>query len=103
MRIDQIRLGVAIARLREMRGMSREDLARESKIQLNVVGYIEEGTLVTSTRELNAFAKALNIPAQCITLIGQDFQNPQFRTMARNLEHLVYDLIEEEERENSKA
>lgn len=56
-----LRLGARIRELREMRGMTLEDLGAECGIERNTVYRIEKGKVNTTVSTLNAVAKGLSI------------------------------------------
>lgn len=68
MKIDNERVGKAIARLRVMRGLTQQQLNQQ--IGMKTVQHIEQGRNKPSLETLNKIADALDIPAACIVLMG---------------------------------
>jgi transcriptional regulator with XRE-family HTH domain len=70
MKINQELVGHAVARLREMRGLTQSEL--NHKVGMSTIQHIEQGRNAVSLASLNKIAKALDVPAACIVLLGSD-------------------------------
>ena len=68
MKIDNDLVGKAIARLREMRGLTQSQL--NDLVGMSTIQHIEHGRNAVSLTCLNKIAGALEIPAACIVLLG---------------------------------
>lgn len=68
MKIDNALVGKAIARFRELRGLTQAEL--NELVGLSTIQHIEQGRNAVSLDCLNRIATALDIPAACILLLG---------------------------------
>ena len=68
MNVDNELVGKAIARLREMRGLTQSQL--NELVGMSTIQHIEQGRNAVSLTCLNKIASALDIPAACIVLLG---------------------------------
>ena len=72
MTIDRKEMGAAIKRIRNVRGLSQVELAKLAGLSKsgNSVALIERGERSVSLDTLNALADALEVPPECITILG---------------------------------
>jgi len=70
MKIDNVLVGKAIARLREQRGLTQTQL--NELVGMKTIQHIEQGRNAVSLTCLNKIASALDIPAACIGLLGSE-------------------------------
>ncbi len=68
MKIDDKLLGKAIARFRELRGLTQAQL--NERTGMSTIQHIEQGRNSVSLTSLNKIATALDVPAACLTLLG---------------------------------
>ena len=68
MNVDNELVGKAIARLREMRGLTQSQL--NELVGMSTIQHIEQGRNAVSLTCLNKIASALDTPAACIVLLG---------------------------------
>lgn len=68
-------IGERVRRLRELRGMSREELARRSGLSKTTILRFERG-LPTHRRTLHQIAGSLNYPKGYLLLPGEDWDRP---------------------------
>jgi transcriptional regulator with XRE-family HTH domain len=68
MKIDNVLVGKAIARLREERDLTQSQL--NDLVGMSTIQHIEQGRNAVSLTCLNKIASALDIPAACIVLLG---------------------------------
>jgi transcriptional regulator with XRE-family HTH domain len=68
MNIDDKLLGKAIARFRELRGLTQAQL--NQRTGMSTIQHIEQGRNTVSMTALNKIAAALDVPAACLTLLG---------------------------------
>lgn len=66
----RMRVGERIARARELRGMTQEDLARESGLPQSTVSKIENGKIKVNLRYIEKVATALAMPAAALVAPG---------------------------------
>lgn len=59
-----VRIGKAIRKAREKKGLTQEELALEAGLNRAYIGYIERGERNPSTETISKIAKALKIPAK---------------------------------------
>jgi transcriptional regulator with XRE-family HTH domain len=74
MAIDAATLGAAIKRVRELRGMTQVELAKDAGLSHggNSLAMIEQGRRSVSMETLNAIATSLNIPPACLAVLGSN-------------------------------
>lgn len=72
MKIDDKLVGKAIARLREMRGLTQVQL--NELVGISTIQHIEQGRNSVSLTSLNKIAAALKVPAACIVLLGSPIE-----------------------------
>lgn len=65
-------LGKAIARFRELRGMTQAQL--NERTGMSTIQHIEQGRNSVSMASLNKIAAALDVPAACLTLLGSPIE-----------------------------
>ena len=70
MTLDNKRIGNAIRSVRKLRGMTQAELATAVGMAPNSVAMLERGERGYSVDNLNAFSKALRVPASCLTVLG---------------------------------
>jgi ribosome-binding protein aMBF1 (putative translation factor) len=63
-----------VKQLREMKGWSKADLARETKIQQGVIGWIESGRFIPYDSQLEKIARALNWEGNMQDLIAEEVE-----------------------------
>lgn len=68
MQIDNQLVGQAIARFRELRGLTQSQL--NDLVGMSTIQHIEQGRNAVSLTCLNKIADALDVPAACIMLLG---------------------------------
>lgn len=100
MTIDQEKLGAAIRDVRKRRKMTQAELAAEAGLASNSVAILERGERGFSMKTLNALAKALRVPASCLTVLGTDAPtgDPALANLLRRTQDLIATLIAAEER-----
>ena len=72
MKIDDKLLGRAIARFRELRGLTQTQL--NERTGMSTIQHIEQGRNTVSMAALNKIASALDVPAACLTLLGSPIE-----------------------------
>ncbi len=72
MTIDDKLLGKAIARFRELRGLTQAQLNEQTG--MSTIQHIEQGRNTVSMSALNKIAAALDVPAACLTLLGSPIE-----------------------------
>lgn len=72
MKIDDKMLGKAIARFRELRGLTQAQLNEQTG--MSTIQHIEQGRNTVSMTTLNKIAAALDVPAACLTLLGSPIE-----------------------------
>ena len=77
MTIDAMELGRSVRIVREKRGMVLREVAEATGLTLNYVWMIENGQRAPSVDALNKIAKALNVPAPCLTMLGFRPRGPE--------------------------
>ncbi|REJ76640.1 MAG: XRE family transcriptional regulator [Planctomycetota bacterium] len=70
MDIEKKLVGQAIARLRVMRGLTQSEL--NERLGMSTIQHIEQGRNTPSFSALNDIARALDVPAACIMLLGSN-------------------------------
>lgn len=70
MAIDKKTLGKAIRQIRNLRGLSQANLAKDAGIQPNSLALVERGERGVSMEKLNALSAALGVPAACLAVLG---------------------------------
>lgn len=70
MSINKNQLGRAIRDVRKLRGYSQAALGQKAGLQGNTIALIERGQRGVSIDALNDLAKALDLPAACLTMLG---------------------------------
>lgn len=90
--------------------MTQAELAAEAGLAANSVAILERGERGFSMKALNALAKALRVPASCLTVLGTNAppNDPAIATILRRTQELIASLIAAEEtaprgRSRSKA
>lgn len=68
MKIDNMLVGKAIAKLRQERGLTQSQL--NELVGMSTIQHIEQGRNAVSLSCLNKIASALDVPAACIVLLG---------------------------------
>lgn len=101
MKIDQKQLGEAVRSVRKLRHLTQAELAKAVGLAPNTVAILERGERPCSLRTLNALAKALNVPAACLAVMGSP--NPSSKSsvasqMLLKLQSLITTIIEVEQR-----
>lgn len=76
MAFDVKKFGAAIRTLREGSGLSQANLADQAGLTQAAVALIEQGKRSVSMETLDALGQALNVPAECLSILA-------FRAMAK--------------------
>ena len=113
MAIDQKLLGQGIRKIRKLRGMTQAELAQASGLAEsgNSLALIERGERGVSIESLNALARALEVPAGCLTILGTraPANDPALRPLISSMHRLVEKVVElhsvlkKEEAEKTKS
>lgn len=77
MEIDPKHLGLAVREMRLARGMTQIELARAAGMSAsgNTIAVIERGERGISLRTMNQIAKALQLPAGCLSILASRTQS----------------------------
>jgi transcriptional regulator with XRE-family HTH domain len=98
MAIDQKLLGQGIRKIRKLRGLTQAELARAAGLAEggNSVALIERGERGVSIESLNALARALEVPAGCLTILGTraPANDPALRPLISSMHRLVEKVVE---------
>jgi transcriptional regulator with XRE-family HTH domain len=98
MAIDQKLLGQGIRKIRKLRGMTQSELAQAAGLAEsgNSLALIERGERGVSIDSLNALARALEVPAGCLTILGTraPANDPALRPLISSLHRLVAKVVE---------
>jgi transcriptional regulator with XRE-family HTH domain len=91
MAIDAATLGAAIRELRQLRRETQSGLAAAAKLAPNSIAVIERGERAVSLTSLNAIAKALDIPAGCLAILGTNriAESPQSAAFVNSLKKVI--------------
>lgn len=70
MAFDAKKFGAALRALRESSGTSQAALAERAGLSQAAVAMIEQGKRVASMQALSSLGAALNVPAECLSILG---------------------------------
>ena len=67
-----MKYGEAIRKVRALRGISQNHLAKRAGLDASYISFIERGHRVPSTKALESIAAALDVPLYLVTLMASD-------------------------------
>jgi transcriptional regulator with XRE-family HTH domain len=103
MQVQTDKLGRAIKEIRELRGMTQKEVAAGSGLTVNYLSLVEHGDRNVTHDSLNQIAKAVDVPAQWIVLLGSDMpQSRRFAKLDRSTKLAVREMIRADT-ENNRA
>ena len=70
MAFDAKKFGAALRALRESSGTSQAALAELAGLSQAAIAMIEQGKRVASMEALSSLGEALNVPAECLSILG---------------------------------
>ena len=106
MSIDNKLLGEAVRSRRTLRGLTQAELGRSAGMAPNSIAILERGERGFTTKNLNAIAKALNIPAACLTVLGSSKpgkDDPLGAELLQKVQNLIIATLKVEGRKVPKA
>lgn len=72
MNTEQVRVGVTVKTLRELRGLTQEQLAHAALLSRPFVANVEAGRKPLSDKALARVAEALRVPQAAISLVANE-------------------------------
>ena len=105
MAIDLKTLGNSIRKIREKRGFSQSQLAERAGLSQAAIAWIEHGKRASSLDVLNALGEALDVPAECLTILGSRLiaNNTEAAAFLASLQKLIVTTVEAQQHSKSSV
>ncbi|HVC99437.1 MAG TPA: helix-turn-helix transcriptional regulator [Pirellulales bacterium] len=106
MTINKKQLGDAVRSVRKLRNMTQADLAEKVGMATNSGAILERGERAFTMNTLNALARALDVPAACLAVLGTPSPGPKQAAAANllaKLQTLIPTIVAAEQQERAKA
>jgi len=98
--INNRKLGSAVREIRKLRRLTQAELAEAADMSSNNLAILERGERGFTLKSINRLAKALDLPAPCLVVLGTDAPNRKDTAAVQLLEalqRLVRSLVTTEE------
>lgn len=105
MAIDLKTLGNSIRKIREKRGFSQSQLAERAGLSQAAIAWIEHGKRASSLDVLNALGEALDVPSECLTILGSRSiaNNTEATAFLASLQRLIESTVAAQQHSKSAA
>ena len=99
MAIELKKLGNAIRFLRQKRGLSQSGLGKRAGLSQAAIAWIEQGRRSVSLDALNSLGNALDVPAECLTILGsaEIEKSKDANAFLASLQKLIFTTVEARE------
>lgn len=96
MPFDFRKIGSSIRALRSQRGLSQIELAKKAGLTQPAIALIEQGRRAVSLETLDSLAKGLNVPADCLTILGYRSiaSDKDFTELLKSIQNLIRVAVE---------
>lgn len=92
--MNRKKFGVAVKKLRKLRGLTKNKLAKKADLSVNDIIAIEAGEREIGTL-LPKLAKALKLPVPCLKIMGIEYKkNKEVDNFAVSLVDLIFAIAE---------